>query len=305
MIETRLIEILACPGCGSTGLKPDAGSQGLTCPGCGQHFVYNEGVVILFPGQSAHLPEASEVHKTFGSAFDYWRHYEEDALEFDYFEERSGATGYSETRVKEVINSQVKGTKGAILDVGCGSAWVAAKFCPKGFEVVSLDISLKNTSEALKKYPYPNHFAVAADAFSLPFPPHTFDYVIASEIIEHVASPGAFVKSLFRVVKPGGSLIVTTPYKEKIHYSLCVHCNKPTPHHAHLHSFDEFKLEKLCREDDLREFSFVRFGNKVLIYLRTHVLLKYFSFAAWRVIDKAFNFLYHAPSTILARWEKK
>ena len=80
-----------------------------------------------------------------------------------------------------------------------------------------------------KLYPNEKHFGITADSFHLPFNDNSFDSIIASEIIEHVYDPEGFIKELFRVVKKGGSLIVTTPYKEKIIYYLCVHCNQKTP----------------------------------------------------------------------------
>ena len=112
---------------------------------------------------------------------------------------------------------------------------------PKGVNVYSLDISETNPAKAVKLYPLENHFAIAADSFHLPFTDGSFDCVIASEIIEHIVDPAKFIKELFRVVKKGGQLIITTPYKEKIIYYLCIHCNNKTPAHAHIHSFDEKK----------------------------------------------------------------
>src|SRR5690606_33120134 len=171
--------------------------------------------------------------------------------------------------------------------------------------VVSMDIALRNTSKALEVYPYENHYAVVADAFNLPFKKDSFDFIVASEIIEHVYDPEKFVENLFSVLKPGGKLIITTPYKEKIQYSLCVHCNKPTPVHAHLHSFDEKILKALYLKDDLKHFRYKTFGNKVFIHLRTHTVLKYFGFRFWKLIDDVGNFIYHAPLRILVTWEKK
>ncbi|MFC1667927.1 class I SAM-dependent methyltransferase [Chlamydiota bacterium] len=44
-----------------------------------------------------------------------------------------------------------------------------------------------------------------------PFTDNTFDYVLGSEIIEHLYFPLNFLKEAFRTLKPGGFLIVTTP----------------------------------------------------------------------------------------------
>ncbi|MDY6950063.1 MAG: methyltransferase domain-containing protein [Thermodesulfobacteriota bacterium] len=47
---------------------------------------------------------------------------------------------------------------------------------------------------------------------SIPYEDRTFDTVIASEIVEHLlVSPKAFFSRIYPVLKPGGTLVVTTP----------------------------------------------------------------------------------------------
>jgi len=48
-------------------------------------------------------------------------------------------------------------------------------------------------------------------ASALPHPDGFFDVVIATDVIEHILDTEAFVSELARVVRPGGTLIVTTP----------------------------------------------------------------------------------------------
>jgi len=239
------------------------------------------------------------------SSFNYIEHYKKDAVEFDYFEEKKGATAHDERRVREFVISKIPRDANSILDVGCGSGWVAKEFLPKGKQVYSLDISVTNPSIVRKLYPNEKHFGVAADSFYLPFSNDSFDCVIASEIIEHVFDPAGFIKELFRVVKKGGDLIITTPYKEKIIYYLCIHCNQKTPANAHIHSFDEMKLESLYSGKDLESFKHEAFGNKALIFLRMHVILKFFPFWVWKLKDKFFNLFINKPVHIICIYNKK
>jgi ubiquinone/menaquinone biosynthesis C-methylase UbiE len=238
-------------------------------------------------------------------SFNYIDHYKKDAVEFDYFEERKGATAHDERRVREFVISKIPKNANSILDVGCGNGWVAKEFLPKGKQVYSLDISATNPSIVKKLYSSEKHFGVAADSFHLPFSSDSFDCVIASEIIEHVFDPAAFIKELFRVVKKRGSLIITTPYKEKIIYYLCIHCNQKTPANAHINSFDEKKLESLYLGKDLESFKHEAFGNKALIFLRMHVILKFFPFFIWKIKDKFANWIYHKPVHIICIYKKK
>ncbi len=63
--------------------------------------------------------------------FNYIDHYKKDAVEFDYFEERKGATAHDERRVREYIISKIPKSVNSILDVGCGKGWVAKEFLPE------------------------------------------------------------------------------------------------------------------------------------------------------------------------------
>lgn len=234
--------------------------------------------------------------------FNYVEHYTIDAEEFDYFEARRGGTAHEERRVHEYLIAEIPKQVTSILDVGTGSAWVAETFAPKGVSVCSADISLRNTATALRRYPYPNHTAVVADVFAMPFAPASFECIIASEIIEHVVNPALFVQRLVSLLKPGGTLLVSTPYKEVLQYSLCVHCNHKTPLHAHIHSFDEAKLLSLCPPD--AKATYTTFGNKALIHARTHVALKVAPFPVWRLIDRAANLLYNRPAHILVKYRR-
>jgi ubiquinone/menaquinone biosynthesis C-methylase UbiE len=237
--------------------------------------------------------------------FNYLEHYKIDAKEFDYFEKRNGATEHDERRVHEYIISYVPYKAKSILDVGCGSAWVAKNYLKKQVKVYSLDISLVNPIKALKEYPAGNHFGITADSYKLPFLENSFDCIIASEIIEHIIYPDRFIKELMRVLKPKGEVIITTPYKEVLRYSLCIHCNQKTPINAHINSFDENILINLYKENDLEYVKWQTFGNKLLIFLRTYVILKFLPFSLWKIKDKFANLIYKNPIHIIVTYGKK
>jgi ubiquinone/menaquinone biosynthesis C-methylase UbiE len=232
-------------------------------------------------------------------------HYKKDAEEFDYFEERTGATEHSERRLREYILSMIPSSANSILDIGSGSAWLAKAFVGKNVFVCSTDATIVNTSKALENYPSEFHAAVVADAFMLPFADNSFDCVVAAEIIEHVVDPKKFVQELMRVLSPRGVLIVSTPYKEVIRYALCVHCNQKTPLNSHLHSFDESKLRDLYDRATLDSFAWKAFNNKLLLFARTFIVLQYFPFALWKFTDSVASAVFNKRVNIITTATKK
>lgn len=234
--------------------------------------------------------------------FQYVAHYRQDAEVFDYSEEwTDGAAQHENRRLREYILWHVPEQARRILDVGCGSAWVAAHFArqPRTVELVSMDISVTNPRKALQRYPFAGHRAVVADVYALPFREQRFDCIIAAEVMEHTPDPELFLINLLRVLRPGGRLIITIPYNETIAYALCVHCNSPTPHNAHLHTFNRQNLERLLKKAGAVQWKIDTFANKALLRLRTHILLKFLPFGIWRRLDQLANTLYPKPARAL------
>jgi len=287
------IDFLACPKC-SHNLALEG--NGFLCENCEAVYDVKDSIPILLP------PEKNENKYD----MDYIEHYEKDAENFDYFSGRDcKATEHDERRLREYIISLVPGKSTNMLDVGSGGAWVAEEFSTKNSNVFSLDISERNIRTALQNIDNDNHFGVVGDALNPPFRKNSFECIIASEVIEHIVSPKDFVKSLMNLLKPGGQLIVSTPYEEVLHYSQCIHCNRLTPKNAHLHSFNEKILTALYNEDDLDETKYYIFGNKALTQLRTHVILKYFPFSLWKLKDSFANFIINKPAHIVVVFIKK
>jgi SAM-dependent methyltransferase len=58
---------------------------------------------------------------------------------------------------------------------------------------------------------------VAADIVALPFGDGVFDAVKASEVLEHVAAVPRALAECRRVLRPGGHLVITVPFLERLH----------------------------------------------------------------------------------------
>jgi SAM-dependent methyltransferase len=89
---------------------------------------------------------------------------------------------------------------GRVLDVGCGLQPYRALLGTLVTEYIGLD----------RPGPYaaPD---VEGDARSLPFPDHSFDGVMSTQVLEHVVDPAATLREIARVLRPGGRVVLTCP----------------------------------------------------------------------------------------------
>jgi SAM-dependent methyltransferase len=96
----------------------------------------------------------------------------------------------------------------AVLDLCCGAGLIAGEAAARGAEVTGLDFSPAMLAEARAAHPA-LHFA-EGNAETMPFPDASFDVVVSSFGIHHVPRPARAAAEVFRVLRPGGTLALTT-----------------------------------------------------------------------------------------------
>lgn len=103
----------------------------------------------------------------------------------------------------------------SMLDVGSGSGGLALHAAVMGFEVTSVDVSRSSLLSAARFAPrLPINkpmLSVVASGERLPLPDHSYDIVVFSHVIEHLAAPRPFLDELYRVLRPGGYLLLRSP----------------------------------------------------------------------------------------------
>lgn len=108
--------------------------------------------------------------------------------------------------VFELVDAK-KGEK--ILDLGFGSGILLKMLMDAGCKAYGTDISADAVA-FFKKYNKKAKVKVD-DAQSPDFPDNTFDKVVCSEVIEHVKKPEKLLKGVYRILKPKGKFIISTP----------------------------------------------------------------------------------------------
>jgi len=111
------------------------------------------------------------------------------------------------------------GREGRLLDVGTGFGFFLVEMKKRGWEAAGVDISQKAMDYArdvlgLTILPGPLEKA--------DFPDNHFDAVTAFYVVEHLSHPMAFLRECYRILKPGGLLLLryphTTPIKNLLQF---------------------------------------------------------------------------------------
>jgi 2-polyprenyl-3-methyl-5-hydroxy-6-metoxy-1,4-benzoquinol methylase len=95
--------------------------------------------------------------------------------------------------------------RGRALDLGAGAGLTSFRIRESGFHVVAADV---NAEQFVPKDICCHKIDLDQP---LPFAEGEFDLVMALEIVEHLESPRAFLREVARVLRPGGTLILSTP----------------------------------------------------------------------------------------------
>jgi len=98
-----------------------------------------------------------------------------------------------------------------ILDVGAGTGRITVELAKKGAEVTALDVSEKmlNSLKSKVKSQKSRIQIIQGDAENLPFEDNCFDVVTAAFLIVHLKNPQHFFDEVYRVLKDGGTFLVT------------------------------------------------------------------------------------------------
>lgn len=98
-----------------------------------------------------------------------------------------------------------------VLDAAGGDAPFQAYLLNLGLEVTNVDLAVTSPYEDVKQ--------VQGDLKNLPFTDGCFDRVTCLSVLEHIESPEKVLPELWRVLRPGGKLLVTFDVADYVRFN--------------------------------------------------------------------------------------
>jgi len=100
-----------------------------------------------------------------------------------------------------------------VIDVGCGSGRMSLELARRGYDVTGIDLDRAKVEKArrrCKEWRIPAGF-YRSDAACIPFRDAAFDAAVLNCSLEHVGRDERALREVYRVLAPGGSVVLTVP----------------------------------------------------------------------------------------------
>lgn len=101
-----------------------------------------------------------------------------------------------------------------LLDLGCGTGEGTSRIYAEGMTVIAADLSTEMVRTAVRRFSVLQ--GCVADAVNLPFESERFDIVQSLGVLEYIGPYERAVRELRRVLKPGGTLVISVPNRHSL-----------------------------------------------------------------------------------------
>lgn len=189
------------------------------------------------------------------------------------------------------IQRQSSKLKGQLMDFGCGRKPYQSLFKVESY--IGVDVEVSGHSHAKED------IDVYYNGKTLPFADHTFDSIFSSETFEHVFNLEDIVPELYRVLKPGGYMLITVPFVWDEHEVPYDYGRYSSFGIRHLLEKNDFKVESVEKTGHF----FLVLGQLWVLYLYnlTHTKSKYINLAIQIVFISPFSILIKVLSVLSPR----
>ena len=132
---------------------------------------------------------------------------------------------------------------GRVLDIGCGRGVLLGPLADMGLETYGVELS----EHAVRGADPRADIRIAAHVRDAGFKDELFDEIILWHVLEHLADPRETLEECFRLMRPGGKIIVSLPnfgsFQSRVSGAAWFHLDPP----RHLYHFSTGALERLLR----------------------------------------------------------
>lgn len=189
--------------------------------------------------------------------------------EFEWHAETAG-NGESGEKLTQVFIKLVQQLNdvSSICDLGCGNGHISGRLAALGYQVTGIDASKSGIQVARRIYPHANFIEAFIDRdLDDTIAQRNFDLVISSDVIEHLYRPSDLLEAAHSLLKPGGRVLIGTPYHGYLKNLLIAAAGKMDAHFSALHDGGHIKffsvktLSQLMRSHGFSDLSFSYYGR--------------------------------------------
>lgn len=179
----------------------------------------------------------------------------------------SDATYQGDYLLKAVVPPCRERRATQILDLGCGNGFLTRQLADAGFQMTGCDPSTSGIAAARSAAPGIRFEVAGVDDPPAVIGTNAFDAVVSLEVVEHLSAPRNLPRFAHAVLKPGGYLIVSTPYHGYLKNLVIALLGKWDAHHdplwdgGHIKFWSSATLRRMIEHEGFAFEAFVGAGR--------------------------------------------
>lgn len=188
--------------------------------------------------------------------------------EVDYSIEEKKSIVDTTRRVKWLNSISPANNKIKVLDIGCGYGFFVNALSIMGYTATGIDISIDRLTFA-QSHLKGSYINGTIDRSFISKNKNFYDFVTLFHVLEHVHDPVNFLKLIYRLLAPGGKLLIEVPNVNDELVKKIEPYQKFYWQRAHLSYFDKPRLELAFRRANFKIFTILglqRYGLRNLLH---------------------------------------
>jgi SAM-dependent methyltransferase len=133
---------------------------------------------------------------------------------------------------------------GRLIEIGCGDGEFLARARSLGWQVEGIDFDARSVEMAKRK----GIPVTCGTPGEQNLRANSYDAIVLCHLIEHVHDPRTLLRDCYRILRPGGQLVVLTPNAQSLSHRIFRKCWLPLDPPRHLQIFNPVNLPRLVRQ---------------------------------------------------------